>query len=194
MRALGSEEERLALERASSSGGASGGLSVSTAQTANQSTSSTSTSSSLAASSAASGLASTTTSTSMATLRAPTAALNSIKPPHIFDNKKEGNFEHWATRLEQYLSIIGMPLEGWTGIMLLNLSSEVAHTAKCLGVISTTTYAEGRKKLMEYFAPGETIEELRGRFQTRVQEPEETFQAFAKDLRILAARAFPGFP
>ena len=84
-----------------------------------------------------------------------------------------------------------MPAVNRTAVLLLNLGSEIAYTAKCLGVDSTIAYDEACRRLVEHFSPVETPEELRGQFQLRRQEPEESIERYSRELRVLAAKAFP---
>ena len=114
-----------------------------------------------------------------------------VKPPRIFDNKKESNFKQWADRMETYFALVGMPIESRTAILMLNLSSEICHTARCLGVTSGMQYEEAAKRLAAHFSPVETVEEARAQFQVRTQEQGEAVESFARDLRVLAAEAFP---
>ena len=115
----------------------------------------------------------------------------SIKPPRLFDNKKETNFKQWVNRLDTYFELVGMSPQNRTGILLLNLSSEICYTARCLGVTADMAYDEASRRLNAHFSPIETVEESRAQFQVRVQELDEPVETFGRELRVLAAKAFP---
>ena len=61
-----------------------------------------------------------------------------IKPPRVFDGKKESNFRHWVSRLERYLNLVEIPSDKRTNVLLLNLSSETAEIARCLAIHGST--------------------------------------------------------
>ena len=89
------------------------------------------------------------------------AVLFSIIAPGVFQNKKEINFRQWVNRLNNYYEIVGAPSESSTTIMLLNLSSDVADTATCLGITRETPYEDAQNRMISHFSPIETLEENR---------------------------------
>ena len=123
------------------------------------------------------------------------AAVNSIlsKAPRVFDNIKEKDFRAWSQRFVLHLQCSTLPEEAYTLALLNNLGSEPMQTATYLQISATTPFKDAMKRLMRHYSPRETLEELRSRFQYRRQEPNESIEDFARDLRIFSARAFPGF-
>ena len=120
-------------------------------------------------------------------------ALTSIglRPPRVFDNKTETDFRSWVQRFERFLSLANFPRDRYSSMLLMQLGSEPFTTARCLGILDATDYLEARKRLIQHYSPDEEPVELRSRFQLRVQDSSETLENFARDLRVLAARAFP---
>ena len=114
-----------------------------------------------------------------------------IRPPRVFDNVKEKDFLHWVSRFERFCALTQLPPAAWTTTLLMNLGTEPHGTAKYLGITDQTPWEQTRKRLVSHYSPKETLEELRTRFQQRRQESGETPEDFARDLRVLAAKAFP---
>ena len=114
-----------------------------------------------------------------------------IRPPRLFDNKKESDFRGWVRRLERYFAIVNLPENQRTSLLLLNLATEASSTARYLKIDDDTPFADAKRRLTQHYSPQEEPQELRSRFQVRLQESGETIEDFAKDLRVLAARAFP---
>ncbi len=97
----------------------------------------------------------------------------SVQPPRIIDNKKETNFQQSVARFETYFDLIDVPARNRTALLLLNLSSEISYTAKCLGIASDSHYEEPCRCLIAHFTPVETVGEARAQFQTRLQDGNE---------------------
>ena len=114
-----------------------------------------------------------------------------IRPPRLFDNKKENDFRGWVRRLERYFALVNLPGNQQTSLLLLNLATEASSTARYLKIDDDTTFAEAKRRLIQHYSPQEEPLELRSRFQVPMQESGETIEDFAKDIRVLAARAFP---
>ena len=97
-------------------------------------------------------------------------------------------------RFERFMALTNIQADRYTSVLLLHLGSEPFSTARYLGVVDITEYKEARKRLMHHYSPPEEPVELRSRFQCRIQADEESIENFARDIRILAARAFPKAP
>ena len=114
-----------------------------------------------------------------------------IKAPKHFDPKKDKNFETWLERTEFHLTVNKCPEESKTSSLLLLLSVDAFEAAKHLGIKSTTDYEEAREKLKDYFAITETKEELIEKLDLRRQGPNESIEAFARDIKLIGHRAYP---
>ena len=137
----------------------------------------------------------TTTSTSDAVARVSNAFMGlsniGIRPPRVFDNKKENDFRSWVMRLERFMALANIPADRYTSILLLHLGSEPFATSRYLGLKDDLDYKEARTRLIQHYSPQEEPVELRSRFQMRMQEGNESLENYARELRVLAARAFP---
>ena len=89
------------------------------------------------------------------------------------------------------MALASFPADRYTSILLLPLGSEPFETSRYLGLTDTLDDKEARTRLLQHYAPQEEPVELRARFQMRMQEPSESLENDARDLRILAARPFP---
>ena len=114
-----------------------------------------------------------------------------LRPPRQFDNKKENDFRSWVKRLERFMALANLPVDRFTSMLLMHLGSEPFTTARCLGIMDSTVYKDARTRLIQHDSPQEEPVELRSRFQLRMQEANEPLENFSRDLRVLAARAFP---
>lgn len=115
-----------------------------------------------------------------------------IKAPKRFNLKQDKNFEDWLERTEFSLTVHKVPDEMRTASLMLLLDTDGFSAAKHLGIKEATPYNEAKKLLKDYFAVTETPEELREKLNLRVQQPNESIEAFARDLRLIGHKAYPG--
>ena len=113
-----------------------------------------------------------------------------IRAPRSFDPKKDKNFINWLKRLDYHFGLIKLQEDQKTAALLCYLDSDAFEIANNLGIIGTTAYADACKLLKEQYAITETVEEMREKFSQRRQIQGETLDTFARDLRMLANRAF----
>ena len=114
-----------------------------------------------------------------------------IRAPKPFDPKRDRKFETWLDRTEYHLMVTKCPDEDRTACLLLLLDSECYEQAKHLGVTGAMDFGEAKKRLRNYFAVTETAEELRDKLDLRKQEPGESIEAFARDVKLIGHRAYP---
>ena len=73
-------------------------------------------------------------------------------------------------------------------VLLLDIPS--FETAQNLGLDSTTPFDKATNRLKKYFAITETKEELREKLELRHQEPGDSIEAFARDVKLIKHKAF----
>ena len=69
------------------------------------------------------------------------------------------------------------------------MGDEASNTAFHFNHSDATNYDDAKAALMQYFSPVETPEELRTKFNQQYQEPDETLEHFAMEIRVLCAKA-----
>ena len=114
-----------------------------------------------------------------------------IRAPKPFDPKRDRKFETWLDRTKYHLMITKCPDEDRTACLLLLLDSECYEQAKHLGIAGAMDVNEAKNKLRDYFAITETAEELREKLDLCRQEPGESIEAFARDVKLIGHRAYP---
>ena len=67
----------------------------------------------------------------------------------------------------------------------------VLRASEALGHYRNNELLRSQKKLRDYFAITETAEELREKLDLRKQEPGESIEAFARDVKLIGHRAYP---
>ena len=87
---------------------------------------------------------------------------------------------------------MGLSDERCPAALLLQLDPEALEIAKYLLLNPQTEYKEAVNKLKDHYALTETPEELREKFTQKIQDPNETLEDFARDIRVLESRAFKG--
>ena len=114
-----------------------------------------------------------------------------IRAPKPFDLKRDRKFETWLDRTEYHLMVTKCPEEDRTACLLLLLDAECYEQAKHLGITGAMDFDDAKTKLRDYFAITETAEELREKLDLRKQEPGESIEAFARDVKLIGHRAYP---
>ena len=87
--------------------------------------------------------------------------------------------------------IMKCPDEDRTAFILLFLDSECYEQAKHLGITGAMDFHEAKNNLRDYFAITETAEELREKLDFCRQEPGESIEAFARNVKLIGHRAYP---
>ena len=113
-----------------------------------------------------------------------------IKAPRPYDPKKDKSFNNWLRRLDYHFALIKLADDQKNSAVLCQLDTDAFEIAHNIGITNTTVYAEACTKMKDQYALTETVEELREKFSQRRQNAGENLDTYARDLRILASRAF----
>ena len=113
-----------------------------------------------------------------------------IRAPNQFDPNRDKNFESWLERTEFHVVVNKCPEEDKTSSLLLLLDVNSFEAARHLNIKSDTPYLEAKQKLKDYYAVTETKEELREKLNLPVQEPGETIELFARDVKLIGHKAY----
>ena len=106
-----------------------------------------------------------------------------IKAQKHFDPKRGRNFETWLKRTEFHLEVIKCPEGEKTNALILLLNGDLFEASQYLGITPKTKFTEAKQKLKDYFAITETKEELTEKLDLRRQEPGESIESFARDIK-----------
>ena len=100
------------------------------------------------------------------------------------------NFETWLKRTEFHLEVLKCIEEDKTNALILLLDGDSFEAAQYLGIDATTKFCVAKQKLKDYSAITETKEELIDKLYLRRQEYGETIESFARDIKLIAHRAY----
>ena len=114
----------------------------------------------------------------------------SIRTSKPYYTKKDGDFKTWVRHLEHYFTFLNVGDGRKTTVLLYYLKNEASNTAFHLNITDVTYYDDAKEKLMQYFSPVETPENLRTTFHQRNQYNKETLEYFAMELRLLCSKAY----
>ena len=117
------------------------------------------------------------------------ASALTVRPPRSFAGERGEDFHSWIGRMEKYFALAKTPDEHKLEVIMLYLEKKAFRAAENMK-LSELPYNEAKQKLLDYFSPAETVEELRVQFMQRRQGA-EPIEVFGRDVRLLAARAYP---
>jgi transposase InsO family protein len=116
-----------------------------------------------------------------------------IRTPKPFGGKANEDFKSWSLRLEHYFTLAGTNDEQKLPILLLNLEGTAYRTAEKLGAVEAQSYAAAVQLLVNHYVTPENKNEYRMKFASRDMHAIETYEAYARELRLFAAEAYPDF-